>query len=121
MSHVVTIKPMLYDPSAIRAACARLGLEPPQHGEGKIFTNRRTGQIVKLPGWKYPLVCDTRTGEVHYDNYKGRWREQKQLDRFLQAYSVEKAKIEARKQGHSVAEQSLKDGSVKLTIQVRGG
>ena len=49
------------------------------------------------------------------------WGEQQELDQFLQSYAVEKAKIEARKQGHSVTEQQLQDGSVKLTIQVGGG
>ena len=43
------------------------------------------------------------------------------LDRFLQAYAVEKAKLEARNRGHSVTEQSLSDGSIKLTVQVTGG
>ena len=40
---------------------------------------------------------------------------------FLQGYAVEKAKIEARKRGHSTSEQRLADGSNKLTIQVAGG
>lgn len=42
---------------------------------------------------------------------------------FPEVYSVavEKAKIEARKKGHCVAEQALADGSIKLTIQVQGG
>jgi hypothetical protein len=57
---------------------------------------------------------------VRYDNYNGRWGEQAQLDRFLQAYAVEKAKIEARKRGHTVTEQSLTDGSIKLTVSVGG-
>jgi hypothetical protein len=34
---------------------------------------------------------------------------------------VEKAKAEARRVGHSVSEQALTDGSIKLTIQVTGG
>ena len=45
----------------------------------------------------------------------------KELDHFLQAYAAERAKIEARKKGYSVTEQSLQDGSIKLTIQVTGG
>ena len=49
------------------------------------------------------------------------WGDQKALDRFLQAYAAERAKIEARKKGYSVTEQSLQDGSIKLTIQVTGG
>jgi hypothetical protein len=42
------------------------------------------------------------------------------LDAFLQAYAVEKAKLEARRQGHVVTEQQLSDGSIKLSIQVGG-
>ena len=58
---------------------------------------------------------------MQYDNFGGHWGAQKELDRFLQAYAVERAKIEARKKGHSVTEQQLHDGSIKLTIQVAGG
>jgi hypothetical protein len=36
-------------------------------------------------------------------------------------YAVEKAKLEARRNGHSVHEQTLSDGSIKLSIQVAGG
>lgn len=49
------------------------------------------------------------------------WGDQKELDRFLQAYAIERARIEARKKGYTVTEQALTDGSVKLTIQVAGG
>jgi hypothetical protein len=42
------------------------------------------------------------------------------LDAFLQAYAVEKAKLEARKQGHSVSEQQLADGSIRVQIAVAG-
>ena len=79
------------------------------------------GLSVQLPGWRYPIVCDTTTGEVKFDNFGGRWGAQRELDRFMQAYAVEKAKIEARRQGHSVVEQPLADGSIKLTVQVAGG
>jgi hypothetical protein len=49
------------------------------------------------------------------------WGAQQELDRFLQAYAVERTRIEARRQGHSVTEQPLADGSIKLTIHVGGG
>jgi hypothetical protein len=67
---------------------------------------------VKIPGWRYPAVFDTQTGQARFDNYGGRWGEQSQLDRFLQAYAVEKTKLEARKKGHTVTEHSLTDGCV---------
>jgi hypothetical protein len=31
-------------------------------------------------------------------------------------YAVEKTKLEARKKGHTVTEQALQDGSIKLQI-----
>ena len=120
MSHIVSIRTQVRDPVAIEAACRRLQLPAPTRGTAKLFTSEASGVIVQLPRWKYPVVCDTATGDVRYDNYQGRWGEQVQLDRFLQAYAVEKATIEARRKGHSVTEQPLADGSIKLTVQVGG-
>ena len=76
---------------------------------------------MRLPSWRYPVVCDLASGQLQYDDYGGRWGERKHLDAFLQSYAVEKAHLEARKRGHSATEQQLADGSIKLTIQVAGG
>lgn len=120
MSHIVHIQTEIRDATAVRAACDRLQLEAPVHGTTKLFSDQATGLAVKLPGWRYPVVCDLSSGQLKYDNYQGRWGEQQGLDRFLQAYAIEKARLEARKKGHSVREQTLSDGSVKLTIEVGG-
>lgn len=121
MSHTVTIKTEVRDVTAVHAACQRLGLSVPVQGTHKLYSGQQTGLAVKLPGWNYPVVCDLPTGQLNYDNFGGYWGEQKELDKLLQAYAVEKAKIEARKKGHSVTEQTLTDGSIKLTVQVAGG
>ena len=120
MSHVVQIETEVRDVAAARAACQRLQLEMPVEGRARLFSGEATGLIVILPNWRYPIVFDTRTGDVKYDNYNGRWGEHKHLDRFLQIYAVEKAKIEARKKGHSVSEQQLEDGSIKVIVQIGG-
>ena len=120
MSHIVTIATEVRDPDAVAAACRRLGLPEPVPGTATLFEGRATGLLVKLPGWLYPVVCDTATGSLRYDNYNGSWGRQEHLGRFLQAYAIERARIEARKRGHQVIEQSLADGSIKLTIQVGG-
>ncbi len=120
MSHIVTIKTEVRDPAAVAAACLRLGLPEPAHGTARLFEGEATGLLVKLPGWLYPAVLDTATGRVLFDNYNGSWGRQEHLDRLLQGYAIEKARIEARKRGHSVIEQPLSDGSVKLTITVGG-
>jgi hypothetical protein len=120
MSHIVTITTEVRDPAAVRAACERLKLPPPIQGTTQIYSSQATGLAVPLPGWQYPIVCDTAQGRIHYDNFSGHWGDQQELDRFLQAYAVEKAKLEARRKGHTVTEQSLTDGSVKVTVQVGG-
>ena len=120
MSHVVTIKTQVKDAEAVLAACRRLRLPEPVERTVRLFSGEVTGLAVELPNWRYPIVCDTKSGEIEFDNYGGRWGDKEQLDAFLQAYSVEKTHIEARRRGHSVYEQPLKDGSIKLTIQVQG-
>ena len=120
MSHVVQIATEVRDVAAARAACNRLQLEPPIEGRAQLFSGEATGLIVQLPDWQYPVVFNTSTGEANYDNYAGRWGEQKHLDHFLQIYAVEKSKIEARRNGHSITEQTLADGSIKLTVQIGG-
>ena len=120
MSHIVTIKTEVRDPAAVHAACLRLGLPEPVHGTAKLFSGEATGLLVKLPYWLYPVVCDTASGVVRFDNYNQQWGRQEQLDRLLQAYAVEKARIEARKRGHHVVEKSLADGSIEVTIRLGG-
>ena len=121
MSHIVEIKTQVHSAEAIQAACRRLSLPPPVGGVTQLFSGSVSGLAVQLPGWKYPAVCQLDSGRVQFDNYGGAWGEQRELDRFLQAYACEKAKIEARRRGHTVIEQPLAEGSIKLTIQVTGG
>ncbi len=122
MSHIVQIQTQVRDVAAMQAACRRLGLPAPVQGTVQLFAGQQgSGLAVQLPGWRYPVVCNTTTGQLQFDNFGGHWGEQAQLDRFLQAYAVEKAALEARRRGHSVTEQVLADGSIKLTIQVAGG
>ncbi len=118
MSHVVTIAAKIRDPVALAAACVRLGLSQPTQGTAQLFSGSATGLIVQFPGWHYPAVIEPATGEVRYDNFAGNWGDQKELDKLLQAYAVEKSRIECRRSGHTMTEQTLADGSIKLTIQV---
>ena len=121
MSHIVRIQTQLKDAAAVRAACQRLSLPVPVQGKTKLFSGEVEGLAVQLPDWVYPIVVDLPTGEIKMDDFGGRWGNRAHLDRFLQSYACEKAKIEARRRGHSVTEQTLADGSIKLTIQVQGG
>jgi hypothetical protein len=120
LSHIVEITTEVRDEQAVRAACTRLQLAQPEHKSTRLFSATATGLCVQLPGWNYPVICDTTSGKVSYDNYNGAWGEQFHLNRFLQGYAVEKAKIETRKKGHSVTETALQDGSIRVTVKVGG-
>jgi hypothetical protein len=120
MSHIVQIKSQVTDENAVRAACQRLNWEQPIFGDFRVFSVTRTGLGVKAPGWQFPIVCDLNTGAVDYDNYNGNWGDQARLDEFMQAYSIEKAKIQAGLSGYQSYEEMLADGSVKLTVVVEG-
>src|SRR5437870_13292420 len=112
MSHIFTITAQVHDPTAVAAACRRLDLPEPAAGTAQLYSGEATGLLVQLPGWHYPAVIDTRAGTIKYDNFEGRWGAQTQLDRLLQMYAVEKARLEARKKGFVVSEQVIQDGSI---------
>ena len=120
MSHIVTVSVEIRDAEAVRSACHRLTLPEPVHGRHRLFSAEVVGLAVELPDWRYPVVCDLSTGQAHYDNYSGRWGDPEKLERLLQMYAVEKCRIEARRKGHSVTEQALTDGSIRLVVGVEG-
>jgi hypothetical protein len=118
MSHIVQIETRMHDPQALSAACHRLALKGPVEGTARLFSGRVTGLLVELPGWLYPVVIDPASGTVRYDNYGGRWGEQRHLERLAQIYAVEKAKIEARRRGYTASERTLEDGSILVSVDV---
>lgn len=120
MSHIVSIKTEIRDRQGVEAACSRLRWPQPVMGTHRLFSRTVEGVGVQAPRWQYPIVCDLNSGELSYDNYEGRWGDPQELDRFKQSYVVEKAKIEARRQGRYVSELTLADGTVQLTVEVNG-
>ena len=118
MSHTVEIKTEVRDEAAVNAACSRLHLPRATRGTFELYSEEVAGLGIELPRWKYPVVANTDTGQLKFDSYGGRWGSQEYLDQFLQMYAVEKAKIESRKRGHSVCEQRLDNGAIKLTINL---
>jgi hypothetical protein len=95
---------------------------PPPAAGSHCPSQSRAPQVVRGSGHRSARQAARLAlpGAVRFDNYNQAWGKQEQLDRLVQAYAVEKSKIEARKRGHHVVEQPLTDGSIKLTIQVGG-
>ena len=72
MSHIVQIQTEIRDPIAVKSACNRMGLPEPAHRTVQLYNAEATGLAVELPDWRYPVICQTETGEIRYDNYEGR-------------------------------------------------
>ena len=117
MSHTVTIKTKITDLTDIQAACNRLKLPQPTQGEVRLFDRVASGIGVQLDGWRFP-VCIESDGNLLFDNFGGFWGVPEILDQFQQAYAVEKAKLEARKQGYQCSESVMADGSIRLQVLV---
>ena len=121
MSHIVSIETEVRDEAAVQAACSRLRLPAATRGRFELYSSTEEGLGIELPDWRYPVVANTDTGQLCFDNYEGRWGAQQHLDGFLQRYAVEKARIEARRKGHTVTEQQMDSGAIKLTVTMTGG
>ena len=117
MSHTVAIQTKITDLTAIQSACHRLKLAQPIQGDVRLFDRAATGIGVQLDGWRFPL-CIESDGNLLFDNFSGFWGVPEKLDQFQQMYAVEKAKLEARKQGYSCQESVLADGSIRLNVLV---
>src|SRR5260370_540201 len=94
-------------PSPARSVRTPPSRPGPAPGPPGLSESGATGLPANLPGWLSPLVLDTATSQAHFDHYNSAWGDPVHLDRLLQAYAIEKARIEARKLGHAVAEQPL--------------
>ncbi|MCA9180358.1 MAG: DUF1257 domain-containing protein, partial [Planctomycetales bacterium] len=75
MSHIVSVETEIRDVAALHSACRRLGLPQPTHETVRLFSDEATGYCVRLNDWRYPVVCDTESGRVQFDNFEGRWGE----------------------------------------------
>jgi hypothetical protein len=117
MSHTVNIRTKITDLASIQAACNRLKLQSPTKGEVRLFDRIAQGTGIQLDGWRFP-VCIESDGNLLFDNFGGFWGTPEKLDQFQQAYAVEKAKLEARKQGYTCQESLLADGSIRLNVLV---
>ena len=117
MSHTVTVKTMITDFTVIQSACDRLKMAQPNRGIIRLFDRIANGIGVQLDGWRFP-ICIESDGNLLYDNFGGFWGLPEKLDQFQQVYAVEKAKLEARKQGYTCQESLLADGSIRLNLLV---
>ena len=85
------------------------------------YAGHATGDMsFKLPGWHYPAVVNSQTGEVKLDNYGGQWGNIEEFHKLSQEYSLQVAENEAAEftlQGWTVERQKQDNGDILLVIQ----
>lgn len=120
MSHTTRRKSEIKDADALKKAVKRIpGASYLGIGKGK-GSVRGTGHQVQLPEWHYPVTINQETGECTFDNYGGRWGDEKHLDSLKQGYAVEAAKAMAEARDLDFEETQLADGSIKCVIPLGG-
>lgn len=117
MSHTSEIATTIKDMAAIKEACKILGLPEPKVGKHTMYDGKKVeGIIIHLKKWQFPIVIDTKSGQIHYDNYNGNWGNIAELQKFRQMYGVAKAKLIAKKQGYFVKQFTLPNGTIRLQV-----
>ena len=122
MSHFTSIETQIHDLAALKSACAELGLDVVAATTARGYaTNQIAAEhVIRLkgpydiavnrrPDGAFELTCDWWAGHVEKEVGKN-------YGRLLQLYGVYKAQAEARRKGYTVRRQSLRDGSIKLTV-----
>ncbi len=122
MSHFVSVQTQIRDIAALRSACSELGIALSENAEARGYGgNTRHGDfVIRLRG-PYDIALNRQqdgTLGLTTDWWSGHVEKEvgPKYGRLLQLYGVHKARIEARKKGYTARRQTLKDGSIKLTI-----
>jgi hypothetical protein len=122
MSHFTTIDVQIKDITALRHACAEIGVDLQENAFARGYaSNRRHGAHVirlkgpydvalqEVPDGSYRLIADLWHGHVERELGPG-------LGRLKQLYGVHKTIAEARKKGLTVRRQALTNGGVRLAL-----
>lgn len=118
--HTVTIKTEVKHLPSIVRALERLKFPDATRGTQRFYDGtEKEGVLLHLPGWNYPAVIDTDTGEVFADNFEGQWGDIAHLNKFLQAYAAEVTIDQAQRQGYAYTQHALEDGSLQIRVQVQ--
>ena len=131
MSHIATVEVEFRDMDALAKACVKCGVELRQDQKTFRWYNNKVSAcdaaIVHPNARAYQIgVHKTDTGlRIELDPFMGGYgmqdavafQDNKQgLGKLQQAYAIEVARKQAKKQGFSVREQVQADGRVKLTL-----
>lgn len=125
MSHMTTISIEVRDLEALEQACRRLGLTLVRGKNKARFYNHNTAEcdhVIEVPASAHDIgVVKEADGtyRLQTDFYGMEGERVKKLcgddlSKLMQAYGVEKSKVEARRKGFSCFEEVMQDGTIRV-------
>lgn len=119
MSHTTSCDLVVTNEAALLRTVAAENLHIEDTRRHEMFDGKIVQGIgVKLAGWDYPVIFDTKSGKVHYDNYNERWGKQDTLDKFMQRYSLETLTEQAQLNGLTNEYVTQANGDIVLYCDV---
>ncbi|MDP2663651.1 MAG: DUF1257 domain-containing protein [Dehalococcoidia bacterium] len=125
MSHITTIEVEVKDLQALEKACERLGLTLARgQTTFKWYGSQAAAcaHAIKVPGANYEVGVVQKgrnfTLQADFFDYHLGGKVGPNGQKLIQAYAVEAAKAQARKQGYSVREEAQADGTIVLRARV---
>jgi hypothetical protein len=76
----------IYDPVALAATCRRLNVPLPEPGSISLDDRETSGWVVRLPGVRHPIVCNTLTGLIAYHADDNGFRRYARIMSFIYRY-----------------------------------
>lgn len=116
--HTIEVDLDLGDVTAFNRACQRVNAEFLPTQTVKLYETKHIGHAARLQGWMYPIVYDQDQQKTFFDNYNGAWGDPQELDRFMQAYAVEKTLLTAQEQGHVAQVRNVEGGGIQVIMDV---
>ena len=115
MSITITATILITDLDVLKESTEELGYTfYEEKTEVVLHESVEYGYPIFIPGWRYPVVL-VESGELRYDNNKGKWGDQTSLDILLQTYSVKKVLKEIKTYAQNNGYKIIKSGNkIKL-------
>jgi hypothetical protein len=72
--------------------------------------------VFRPNNWSHDVAVP-KSGNLRYDNYEGKWGDEAELDKILQAYSVAELKYQSELEGYIITETRLDNGDIELVAE----
>lgn len=124
MSHIVTVKTQFKDGEILLNTLKKFNVcisSGERHSVTMFGSTVEADISFKLPGWRYPVAVDLKTGEVKFDNYGGSWGQIEEFDKVHQQYTLDVAEAtqdvqQLIAQGWQTTQETQPNGDVHLVL-----